>query len=53
MVVNSTEGFYDETNNIPHSTTAPTFKMPPLVVCSNNCTLGSSPFTGYLDGPKH
>ncbi|KAK4519711.1 uncharacterized protein ATC70_009951 [Mucor velutinosus] len=52
MVVNSTEGFYDETNNIPRSTAPPTFEMPPLVVCSNNCTL-NSPFTGYLDSTKH
>ncbi|EPB83284.1 hypothetical protein HMPREF1544_09984 [Mucor circinelloides 1006PhL] len=44
MTVNSTQGFYDLTNNIPYNEAAPEFELPPLVVCSNNCTLDNSFF---------
>lgn len=46
MIVESSDGFYDETNNKPRIEEAPNFQLPPPIVCSNNCTINSNPSPG-------
>lgn len=46
MIVASSDGFYDDTNNRPRVVEAPNLQLPPPIVCSNNCTISSNPFPG-------